>query len=107
MRKGFGARLPEVSDRLLPDLTAEGVVSQGLDLLVQPIGVERFDGLHDPGMEGTPAVMEHAGVRHFVGEGVLERVFEIREDVRLVKELGRLQAGESAVNGFLRYTGDE
>src|SRR5215470_18869508 len=83
------------------------MVSQGLDLLVQPIGVERFEGLHDPGMEGTPPVMEHAGVRHFMGEGVLERVFEIREDACLVKELGRLQVGESLVNGFLRHIGDE
>jgi hypothetical protein len=38
---------------------------------------------------------------HFVGEGVLEGVFEIREDARLVEELGRLEAGESSQ----RWTG--
>jgi len=36
-----------------------------------------------------------------VGEGVLEGVFEIREDARLVEELGRLEAGESSQ----RWTG--
>src|SRR5207245_5479639 len=39
------ARLPEVSDRLLPHLAPKGMVSQAFDLLGQPIGVERLERL--------------------------------------------------------------
>jgi hypothetical protein len=55
--ESLGTRLPEVSDRLLPHLAPEGVVSQALDLLGQPIGVERLDRLYNPGMECAPAVV--------------------------------------------------
>ncbi len=59
-------------------------MSQALDLLGEPIGEERLDGLHNPGMQCAPTVLEHAPVGHLVGEGVLKRVLEIREDARLV-----------------------
>ena len=82
------------------------MVSQALDLLIGPIGVERLDGLYNPGVECAPPILEHARVGDLVGEGVLEGVFEIREDARLVEQLGRLEAGEPAVHASLRDIGD-
>jgi hypothetical protein len=50
------AGVPQIRERLLPQLTPKRMVSQALDLPVQPIGAERLDGFHDPGMECTPPV---------------------------------------------------
>ena len=77
------------------------MVSQALDLFGQPFGIERLDGLHDPGMECAPVVVEDAPVGDLVGEGVLERVFEVRGDARLIQELGRLEVGEPAAKAVL------
>ena len=69
-------------------------------------GVPRLQGLHDPGMEGAPTVLEQAPVRDLVREGVPEGVLEIREEARLVEELSRLEAGEPLAKAGLRDVGD-
>jgi hypothetical protein len=104
--EGLGAGLPEVRNRLLPQLAPEGMVSQAFDLPAQPIRVERLERLHNPRMEYAPTVVEHAPVGHLVSEGVLERVLEIREDARLVEELGGLEVGEPTAKAFLGHVGD-
>ena len=86
---GPGARLAKVRHRLLPRLAADGVVREPLDLLGQALGVERLDGLDDPGVQRAPALLEQAAVGDLVGERVLEGVLEIREQARLVEELRR------------------
>ena len=50
--------------------------------------------------------MEQAAVSHLVGERVLEGVLEIGEELRLVDELGRLQAGQAAPQLVLGVLGD-
>ena len=99
-------RLLQVRDRLLPHLAAESMVSHALDLLAQPIAVQRFDRLHDPGMERAPAVLQHAAVRDLVGQRVLEGVLEIREEARLVQELGRLEVSEPVSKAALEHIDD-
>ncbi len=68
----LGTGLPEVSDRLLPHLAADGMVSQALDLLGEPIGVQRLDGLDDPGMQRAPTLLEHARVGDLVADACLK-----------------------------------
>src|SRR5215475_4892460 len=41
-----------------------------------------------------------------VGEGVLERVFEVGKEIRLVQELGGLEVHEAGSNGLLSVLGD-
>ena len=57
MGERLGAGLPQVRDRLLPYLALESMVRQALDLFGQPIGVERLDSFHKPGMECALAVL--------------------------------------------------
>src|SRR5712691_3447716 len=100
--EGLGARLTEVLDGFLPDLAPEGVVAQPLDVFGQPPGMQGFDGLHDPAVEDPAPLLQEAPVRHLVREGMLERVFEIGEQARLVEELGGLQVCKAPAERLLR-----
>ena len=95
-RHGPEPRLAEIGDRLLPQLPAQGVVGQPLDLLGEALGREPLDGLDDAGVQGAPPLLEQALVGHLVGERVLERVLEVGEEARLVEELGGLEVREPA-----------
>ena len=57
-------------------------------------------------MECAPAVLEHAPVGDLVGEGVLEGVLKIREEARLVKELGGLEVGKPVPKAGFGHVGD-
>ena len=95
-RHGPEPRLAEIGDRLLPQLPAQGVVGQPLDLLGDALGREPLDGLGDAGVQGALPLVEQAPVRDLVRERVLERVLEVREEPRLVEELRGLQVREPA-----------
>jgi hypothetical protein len=53
--------------------------------------VEVFHRVHDPRMKRAPAIAEHAAVGHLMRERMLEGVFEIGEQTRLVQKLAVLQ----------------
>ncbi len=53
-----------------------------------------------------PALVEEASVGHLVRERVLERVFEVGEEARLVEELGRLEMGEPSAQLLLTLVRD-
>src|SRR5215208_1562004 len=80
------------SDGLIPDLPAHGVISEPLNVFDQAIRVQRLDNLHDPGMQRPPPFLQQAAVGYFMGEGVLERIFQLRKRTRLVEEFSRLQS---------------
>ena len=65
-----------------------------LDLLVQALGMQALDRLHDGSMERAAAILQQRAISDVVGERVLEGVFQIREKPRLVQELRRLQLRE-------------
>ena len=80
----------------MPGLRFDRVMSEPVDLLVQSIGVEPFDRLHDPGMEGAAAIAEEAAVRHLVCQRMLEGVLEVGEELDLVQKLRGLEPREAA-----------
>src|SRR5262245_3012019 len=82
------------------------MVGQPVDVLSQPVGVEPLDGLYDPAVESTPPVLEQAAISDFVGQGMLEGVLKIREEPRLVEELGRLKLGQAPAQRVLGKLGD-
>jgi hypothetical protein len=88
------SRLTEIPEGPLPELAADRMVGQPLDLLCESIAMDHLDGGHQAGMESAPPLTEQAPIRHLVGEGVLERVLQLREEARFIEELRRLQAGE-------------
>ena len=71
----------------------------------EPIGIEALDGRHDLAVEAAAPVLQQAPVGHLVGEGVLEGVFEVREEARLVQELGGLEAADRAAQLVLGQRG--
>ena len=65
---------------------------QRLHVLLETVRVETLDRGDDIDVEGAPPVVEQAAVCDLVGQRVLERVFELRQEPVLVEELGRLEA---------------
>src|SRR5215813_10391848 len=100
------ARLLEVGKRLLPRLALKRVMGQPVDLLGHTVGVERFDGLDDPGVERAPPVLEHAPEGDLVSERMFERVLDIWKEARLVQELGCLKVSEAPANALLGHVRD-
>ena len=98
----FRPGLTAVGDGLVPYLSPEGMVGEAIDLLGQPVGVELFDRLHDPSVEGPPSVLEDTRVADLVAQGMLERVLRLGDESRLVQELASLKPHEAVAERFLR-----
>ena len=103
---GPGSGLPPVGHGLVPHRAPEGVQGQGLDLIGQALGSETFEGRHDAGMEHAPPLLEHTAIGDLVRQGMLEGVLVLREESRLVEELGRLEVRESAMQCRLGHLGN-
>ena len=98
-------RLPAVAHRLLPQLPAQRVVGEALDLFIQPVCVESLDRANNLRVQRLAPLLQQAAVGHLVGQRVLEGVLQVREELRLVDELRFLQVGKAAaqdVVGLLR-----
>src|SRR5438270_7998017 len=96
-RHGFFPSLPAVRQGLGPQLAAQGMVRQAFDLLGHAVASERFENLHDTGVEHTPPLLEQPPIGHLMRQGVLESVGLFWEEARLVEKLGRLEVREAAV----------
>ena len=94
-RHGLLPRLPAVRQGLVPHLPPQGMVGQAFDLLGHPVPGERLEGLDDAGMEHPPSFLEQTAVGDLVGEGVLEGVFVVRKEPRLVQEFGGLEVRQT------------
>ena len=77
-------------------------MSEPLDLLAEAIGVGPLDRVDDPRVKLAATLLQQSTVRDFMRERVLEGVLEIRKEPGLVKELGCLQAIESATERPVR-----
>src|SRR5262247_4004201 len=79
---------------------------QAFDVLREPLRVQRLDRLDDASVQSSPPVLEDAPVGHLVRERMLEGVFKVREDARLVEELGRLEVTQSPTQVVLGRVGN-
>jgi hypothetical protein len=80
------------------------VIGEPLDVLVELIGMEPLDHPDDTSVQLTALLPEQVAVRHLVGQSMLEGVLEVREQARLVKELGALEVGEATTKvGFVLF----
>jgi hypothetical protein len=100
------AGLLPIPHRLLPQLPLGRVVRETLGVLAEPIRVDRLRGIDDPRMQGPPSFQEQAPVGDVVGQGVLEGVFEVRKEARLVQELSSLEVRESLAQAVFGYVRD-
>jgi len=53
-------------------------------VLDQPVRVEAFDGADDAGVQGLAPVLEERAVGNFMGERMLEGLFEVRKECCLI-----------------------
>jgi len=81
-------------------------MGQLLDLLGQSTGKEPLDRLYDAGMERAPAVPQERPIRDLVGQGVLEGVLELGEEIGLVQELRGLELHEVLSKLLVGHAGD-
>src|SRR5262249_60224299 len=63
-----GPGLVEIGNGLAWHFAPHRVMGEPFDLLVQPIGVEPFNRLHDPGMEDAPTIAEETAIPALVGQ---------------------------------------
>ena len=89
------ARLPEVGCRFPPCLGPKRVMREPVDPFGHAVCTQLFEDHHTPGVQRAPPFLEEAAIGHLVGEGVLERVFELREEARLIEKLGGLEVGQA------------
>src|SRR5262245_13803983 len=80
----LGPCLPEIADRLFSEFASKGVIGEPFDLWVEVIGMERLDGGDDPPMKLTPTIAQEPTIGDFVGERVLETVFDVGVEPRLL-----------------------
>ena len=95
------SRLAEIADCLLPHLAVQGMVGEPFHVLGEPVGVETLEDVDDPGVQGPAPLLQQRVVRHLIGQRMLERVFELREQASLIEELAGLQMRQSALQGVL------
>jgi hypothetical protein len=81
-------------------------MSESLDLLWQSVAVEPLDLLDDLRMDGAAAVGEETAVRHLLRQRMLERVFRVWKEARLVEKLRGLQMRKLAAQVILGPVGD-
>jgi len=89
--------LTAVGHGLFPYLPPESVVGEPFDLISLSIGKGRLKRCDDLGMERAPPLLEQTPVGHLVGECVLEGVFPLGKEPRLVEKFGRLQVGQATM----------
>ena len=103
---GPGAGLLAVGHGLVPHLAPQGMVGQAFDLLGQPLGRERLEGLDNARMQRPPPLLQETAVGHLLRQGMLEGVGGLGEAVGLIEELGRLEVRQTLLQGRLRQLGD-
>ena len=78
------------------------MVRQAFDLLARDgLPSQRLKRLDQACVQHPPPLQQEAAIGHLVREGVLEGVFALREQPRLVEKLRRLQVRQAAVQCYL------
>src|SRR5262250_2705093 len=92
----------QIGQGLAPDLTPERVMSQSVNVLLQLVDIERFHGLQDACVQDPPPLGRKAAVGHLLGQGMLERVFQMGKIADFVEKLRRLKHPKALTKGVLR-----
>src|SRR5262249_12575768 len=96
-----GTSLLAVGYGLVPYLTPECMVREAFDVLTAPLGIECFQRLHNLGMQGSTSFLEQTGVGYLLGQGMLEGVYLVREEPRLIKQLCTLEVPQAPLQRVL------
>ena len=77
------------------------MISKKLVIFLQPLRIDLLDGLTDLLMNFPSPLQEQTVVCHLLREGVLEDVFQLREELLLVNQLQTLKIEERSLEVFL------
>ena len=78
------------------------MVGETIDVLGQAVGIQLFDRHHNPSVEGPPTVPENTRVGDLVAQGVLEHIFQLWDESRLIQKFAPLKPDEASAKWFLR-----
>src|SRR6185436_10516605 len=87
---------PKVFGPLVPRLGTYRVTGETLGVLARLIRLSALQRLQGVLMQLSPALVQEARVRDFVGQRMFEGVFELREEACLIQEFGSLEMGETS-----------
>ena len=85
---------------------ARKMMGQFGDVIVERRSVDRFNGMTHMLVQPLAALEEHGVVSHFLGERVLEDVFDVDDGRLLVDELAQLQPCDQAFQFVLGLARD-
>src|SRR4029453_16603443 len=86
---------PKVFGPPVPRLGAYRVTGETLGFLARLIRLSALQRFQGALVQRSPALVQEARVRDFVGQRMFEGVFELREEARLIQEFGSLEMGET------------
>src|SRR5215813_7751685 len=92
--QGPGPSLAAVHHGLVPRCAPQGMMRQPVDLVDESVGVEGFEALDNPGVQGPPSFLEEAAVDDLVCQGMLEGVHRLGKGLFLIEELSVLEYTE-------------
>src|SRR5215467_5955368 len=76
------------------------MVGQLIDVVLQPVSIERLDGGDDVGVKSAPLLLNESPIGNVVGERMLEYVHQAGEQLCLVEKLCDLEMSEAAPELF-------
>ncbi len=82
------------------------MMRQAFHLLGHPVPGEPFQGFDDAGMQRPPPLVQQTPIGYLVRQGMLEGVFQLGEEARLVQELRGLKVGEVVVQFGIQQVGN-
>jgi hypothetical protein len=68
-----------------------------------PLGRQRLDGLDQARVQPPPPLLEERTIGHLVCQGMLEGVFRLGEQTRLIQKLRRLEVRQATVQRCLGH----
>jgi hypothetical protein len=83
-RLSLAAGLPEIVDRLLPQVATQGMMGELFDVFEQAVGIEPLDNLHDLPVKRLALIGKKTSIGDVVRERVLERMNEVWEETCFV-----------------------
>ena len=100
------ARHARIHQRGVPAVSFERMMREPIYMVVQAVREHDLNSLGGPGVQSAPPVVEQPRVRHLVRQRVLERILKVREEPRLVEELGRLESVEAITQRLVWQLGN-
>jgi hypothetical protein len=98
--------LPGILYGLVPEFPVPGMVRELFDLVDESGGVEGFEALDHPGMQGPPSLMEEAAVDDLMRQGMLKGVHRLEKGLLLIEDLGMLEYTEVLMESGFRTLPD-